>query len=86
VPDYLANPIRNSFKLAKFENDEEFTAYLTSVKTEKDNFLQAAKEQGMNFTAPSTNVKKTEQNGQTPELSEALKLVIKQKEKQNATN
>ena len=40
----------------------------------------------MNFTAPSTNVKKTEQNGQTPELSEALKLVIKQKEKQNATN
>ena len=86
VPDYLANPIRNSFKLAKFVNDEEFTAYLTSVKTEKDNFLQQAKEHGINFTAPGTNVKKTEQNGQTPELSEALKLVIKQKEKQNATN
>ena len=85
LPEYLANPIKESFKKTAFENDEAFSTYLQQVEKSGKTFEQAAKEQGLNTTAPSVTVKVPEDTGETTELSDARKLVNKQKEK-NAAN
>lgn len=86
VPEYLANPINSSFKVATFENDDSFNTFLTGIEESTTNFKEAAKKQGLNTFAPSTEVKKPVDTGQTPELENARALVNKQKEKENATN
>lgn len=86
VPDYLANPIKNSFKVAAFDNDDSFTEYLTGVQESTKTFQESAKKQGLNTFSPSMEVKKPENTGQTPEIQKARELVNKIKEKENATN
>lgn len=86
VPEYLATPIKNSFKVATFENDDSFNNFLTEIEGSTTAFKEAAKKQGLNTFAPSTEVKPPKETGQTPELEKARELVNKQKEKENATN
>lgn len=86
VPEYLANPIKSSFKIATFEDEDAFTSYLSGVTTETNSFKEAAKKQGLNTFSPSKEVKVPEPSGQTPQLQKARELINKQKEKENATN
>ncbi len=84
LPEYLANPIKESFKTASFENDEAFSTYLQQVEKSGKTFEQAAKEQGLNTSTPSVNVHVPEETGETSELADARKLV--NKNKKDATN
>ena len=86
VPEYLANPIKNSFKVATFENDDSFSTFLTGIETDTNSFKEAAKKQGLNTHSPPTTVEIPVVSGQTPQLQKARDLVNKLKEKQNATN
>lgn len=83
LPDILTDPIKKSFKTTVFENEEDFTAYLETMKTTKDTFVQNAAEGGINITLPKKDVKKVELNGQSKELHSALNVLEKQKEKEN---
>ena len=51
LPDYIAKPIKSTFK-DNFENDEAFSAYLTTVSDSRKQFEQAANEQGLNTSTP----------------------------------
>ena len=53
LPEYLANPIKNSFKMASFENEGAFDTYLQSVEKDSEAFGQAAKKQGLNINTPT---------------------------------
>lgn len=85
LPDYVADPIKESFKTTSFENDEAFSTYLQKVEKSGKSFEQAAKEQGLNTSTPSVHVRKPVDTGETTEIADARKLVNKNKEK-NATD
>ena len=80
TPDYFKNPLLESFKRTNFETDEDFTAYAGQIKTTSESFIQTAKEQGLLKTTPKADVRVPTEDGQTPELGDALKLITTKKE------
>lgn len=87
LPEYLVNPIKESFKTASFKDEEAFSTYLQQVEKSGKTFEQQAKEQGLNTDTPTIVVKKPVDNGETKELSAAREMVNKhKKEKEDATN
>jgi hypothetical protein len=68
APSYLANPIKSSFQMAKFETDDEFDTYLSGIETEKANFIQQAKVNGLNTTTPGIDVKKPDPENELPPI------------------
>lgn len=86
TPEYYQTPILQSFASTQFETDEAFTKYVQAQESSATIFLQKAKENGLNHTTPSKGVVIPEDTGETVELSDALKLVTKEKEKENGNN
>lgn len=75
TPDYYRNSLIEGFDRLNFENDDQFGEYLKGVETNRDSFIQQAKEQGLNTSKPRRDVEVPEETGETSELSEARKLV-----------
>lgn len=86
IPDYVANPIKSSFAVASFSDEDSFAEYLQNVQNDTNAFKDAAKAKGLNTFSPSKEVKKPENTGETPSLKTAREIINKQKEKQNETN
>lgn len=78
APDFFKKPILSTFSKTTFETEEEFTAYLEEVKAVRTDFEQKAAEQGMNVAVPS-KAAQPKNDGGTPELSEALAILEKNK-------
>ena len=79
TPDYFQKPIVTSASKLQFNTEEEFTEYLETVKQTRTDFEQAAKEQGLNTSAPSGQQKPTGNNGQTDALAIAREVANKAK-------
>jgi hypothetical protein len=75
TPKYYSDTVVSSFEKASFEDDNDFSTYLDGIKTNKDSFLQKAKEDGLNITTPSSNVETPEETGETKTLADARKVV-----------
>lgn len=82
LPEFFTKPVLAGFKRTKFESEDEFEEYLTETKSAGEEFIQQAKENGLNTFAPKKEVKKPEDDGQTGVLSDARGVVQKAKEAQ----
>lgn len=82
APEYFKNPIINGFNKTSFENDEEFTEYLSEIETSTKGFLQTAQENGLPTHTPAVNTKKPVDTGETAVLSDALKISNEAKSKE----
>lgn len=56
LPDYFTKPILNGFERLKFESDEDFVSYKSEVEKQRDDFVQAMKENGLNTFQPKKEV------------------------------
>jgi len=83
IPDFVVNPILSAFEKTSFTDESEFEGYLTSTSENAKLFLQSAKEQGLNITIPSKDVKKPVDTGETGLLLDARTILQKAKEKQD---
>ena len=80
TPDYFQKPIVTGVTRLQFNTEEEFTEYLETVKQTRTDFEQAAKEQGLNTSAPGNERKPaTGNNGQTDALAMAREIANKAK-------
>ena len=79
LPDYFVKPIQENFKNAQFSDEDAFTGYIGVIEQSAADFKQKAAEGGLNIDAPSPNVKKPENNGQTEALADAFATLEKSK-------
>jgi hypothetical protein len=79
TPDAYKNSVLTNFKRANFKDDEDFNSYITEIETQSKGVIQEAKEKGLNFGVPSSNVHKVEEN----ELDPVFKTAIKAREEEN---
>jgi len=63
--------------LSRFDNmnDDDFLSFKETTKTNFEGFQQMAKEQGLSFATPTPNVNKPKDDGRTPELANAAKII-----------
>ena len=80
--ELYANTVMAGFNNTSFKNDEAFTDYLKSIKTNKEAFNLAAKEAGLPTAMPTKTVYIPEDTGETEVLSSARKMAAEAKEKQ----
>lgn len=82
LPAFVANPIIAGFQKTNFSTEDDFTAYVKELEKNKTDFIQAAKEQGLNNFSPIVDVQKPVETGETPVMADARKLILEQREKQ----
>lgn len=80
LPEFYTKPILEAFNNTKFEDEDSFNNYLSSIKANNDAFSQQVKENGIKFGTPKKEVEVPEETGETEVLSDARKMVSKQKE------
>lgn len=77
LPDYFKKPILQSFQKTNFQDDTEFTTYLSEIETTAGEFTQSLRENGLLKTIPKGDTKQFEDTGETEQLAAARNLVKK---------
>lgn len=80
VPSYFAKPYINQVDKLSFGDDDEFDSYVNEIKSLGKEFVQSAKEQGLNLSAPTGKAEPPKDDGQTPELRKAREIINKNKQ------
>jgi len=75
APNAYKEQVLNSFQKMQFSDDNDFNSYVDTTKTNFEGFQQMAKEQGLSFSTPTPNVHKPKDDGRTPELASASKII-----------
>jgi len=81
TPDFYKKSIVSAFEKTSFENEESFTEFLGTVKSNAEAFTQAAKEHGLPVNIPAGGIPKPEETGETPTLKSAREVLNAEKEK-----
>lgn len=86
-PKYQTNLMTQAFNNMKFENDEDFETYLTSLDANLKDVKQAMEENGVVFNTPSTTDVSVPENdlGTTPEIKGAFDILDKAAQKNQKT-
>ena len=80
VPSYFSKPYINQVEKLSFGDDDEFDTYVNEIKSLGKEFVQSAKEQGLNLSAPTGKAEPPKDDGQTPELRKAREIINKNKQ------
>lgn len=81
TPLIFKNATISGFNRMKFENDEEFNAYLSEVEENAKAAIQEGNEKGLNTSTPKPDVHKPDPEEVSPEMQKAIEGITKKEEK-----